>query len=186
MTTAESQDLVLYAPRGNVVGVMILGCFCLSFGIIIHFLSGRPPFLGLLASIFFIIVGIFFGTYAWQMVRKPMLTISAEGICSSSPFSSPVQLKWDEIDAIYCLSGGPIFAVDLSPTGLVSYFSRQSKRIPRYLDITVPNQALDIREFNLPLPMKQLFAQIREHFSVQLERYDIYLGDGDEAKNVLK
>jgi hypothetical protein len=85
---------------------------------------------------------------------------------------------WEEMDSIYRISAkGGVFIIDASPTGLIGTSSRSGKHIPRRIDITAPQLALGIPAANLPIPIDQLLAQIREQFSAQLERYNIYLGD---------
>lgn len=104
--------------------------------------------------------------------------INAEGICSLHPMLR-TKIKWEEIDFIYRINRrkGAVFAVDLSPAGLISFFSRQGRGIPGYLNISEPQLALGIPETNLPLPVDQLLAQIRERFSAQLAYYHIDVDD---------
>jgi hypothetical protein len=178
MTATESQDIILYVPKSNVLAAVLMGICLPPIGIIIPFLAGWQ-FLALLLSLFLIIVGVWLGpVFAWKMIHNPILIINAEGIGYLNPSSrKPTQFRWEEIDSIYHIDkrNGAVFAVDLSPVGLISFFSRQGGRIPRRIDITAPQLALGIPDTNLPLPVDQLLAQVRERFSVQLERYNIDL-----------
>ncbi len=115
------------------------------------------------------------------MLHDPVLIINTDGISSQHPFFR-TQIKWEEIDSIYQIErkNGTVFAVNLSPTGLVSFLSRQGKGVPRRLNIAVPQLALGILDTNLPIPVDQLLAQICERFSAQLERYSINLESGQD------
>ena len=144
---------------------------------IVLLVSADNHFVAFLFSVLFILGGFWFGLFfPWKLVHNPTLMIDSESIRSQHPFFR-FQVKWEEIDAIYQISHGTAFALDLSPTGLLSYFSRQGERIPRRLDPTVPQQVLVIQGTNLSLPIDQLLAQIRERFAVQLEHYNIELSD---------
>lgn len=113
------------------------------------------------------------------MLYTPALIIGERGIRSLRPLH--IEIKWEEIDSIYVYRDA--FAVDLSPSGLVSYFARQGKRPPRGLDITELQMAFSIRGANLPIPVDQLLGWIRERFSLQLERYHIEMENLDNWDN---
>ncbi|HEU5376791.1 MAG TPA: hypothetical protein VFV38_15250 [Ktedonobacteraceae bacterium] len=179
MSATENQSIILYAPRSNIIGGALIGIICLSIGVALPFLAGRQPPIFLLSP-FFVLGGIWFVLiFLWKLLRNPILSIDSQGISSRHPFSR-TQIKWEEIDSIYQINNGAAFAVDLSPVGFVSFFSRRDGRIPQHLDLTTPHQAFVVQGINLSLPVDQLLAQIRERFSDQLERYNIYLNDGHE------
>jgi hypothetical protein len=175
MTATESQDIILYVPKSNVFTVVFAG-LCLPLGFILPFLVGwQLPVL--LCSLFLLIIGGGLGPFiVWKMLHDPILVINSEGIFSRASFL----VKWEEIDSIYSLNARSrvAFAVDASPTGMLTFFSRRGVRIPRWMDVTVPQQALVISSTNLPLPVDQLLSLIGERFSVQVEHYKIDLDDG--------
>ena len=175
MTAMGSQDIILYVPKSNIFTAALVGLF-LPLGCILPFLVGwQLPVLAF--SVFFIFAGGGLGPFVlWKMVHDPILIINSEGILSRTPFL----IKWEEIDSIYSLHGrGKVaFAIDASSSGLISFFSRRGTRIPRQMDVTVPQQALVISSTNLPLPVDQLLTLIHERFSTQLEQYHIVLDDG--------
>jgi hypothetical protein len=175
MAVIESQDIILYVPKSNVFTAALVGLF-LPLGCILPFLVGwQLPVL--VVSLFFIFVGGGLGSFVlWKMVHDPILIINSEGISSRTSFL----IKWEEIDSIYSLHGRSriAFALDASPAGLPPFFSRRGMQIPKRMDVTVPQQALVIRSTNLPLPVDQLLRLIRERFSPQLERYEIFVDDG--------
>lgn len=175
MTETESQDIILYVPKSNVFTAVLMG-LCLILGFILPFLVGwQLPVL--LYSLFFIIIGGGLGPFiVWKMFHDPILVINSEGIFSRASFL----VKWEEIDSIYSLHARrrSAFAVDVSPTGVLTFFPRRGMHIPRRMDVTVPQQALVIFSTNLPLPVDQLLTLIRERFAAQLERYNIVVDDG--------
>ena len=174
IAVTEKQDIILYVPRSNLVTAVLFGLMCLLIGFTTPFLAGwNLP--ALLFSLLFITGGIWFGpVHAWKLLHQPVFIVNAEGIHSQYPTLS-IAIKWDEIDAIYRLSrrNRSAFGVDMSPAGLVAFFARQGKPIPRGMDITRPQEALLILSTNLPIPVDELLAQIRERFAAQLERYHI-------------
>lgn len=178
MTATESQDIILYVPKSNVFTAILMG-LCLLLGLILPFLVGwQLPVV--LCSIFFILIGGGLGPFViWKMFHDPILSITSEGIFSRASFL----VKWEEIDSIYSLHARSktAFAVDVSPTGMLPFFSRRGVPIPRKIDATVPQQALVISSTNLPLPVDQLLLLIRERFAVQLDRHKIVLDDGHEG-----
>jgi hypothetical protein len=172
----ENQDIILYAPKSNVFTAVILGVMALSIGSAFLF-SARWQFPFLLGGLFFVIAGLWFGlVITWQILHDPILIINSEGILSQTSFL----IKWEEIDSIYSVHARSrdAFALDASPAGLLSFFSRRGVRIPRQMDRTIPQQALVISSTNLPLPVNQILTLIRERFSAQLEQYHIVLDDG--------
>ena len=174
MTAMGSQDIILYVPKSNIFTAALVGLF-LPLGCILPFFGGwQLPIL--LCSLFFIIIGGFGPFMIWKMFHDPILVVNSEGIFSRASFL----IKWEEIDSIYSLHGrGRVaFAINASSSGLISFFSRRGTRIPRQMDVTVPQQALVISSTNLPLPVDQLLTLIRERFSTQLEQYHIMLDDG--------
>jgi hypothetical protein len=185
MMATENQEMKVYAPRSNVFGGILMGIMGLSLGIICLLLADGH-LIAFLLSFLFILGGIWLGPFfVWKLLRNPILIINNEGIREQHPFSH-AQIKWNEIDSIYGINYDTAFAIDLSPTGLRSYFSRQGRRIPRRWDTTVPQQVLIIQAINLPLPIDQLLAQIREHFSLQLEHYHIDLDDKYEESQEIE
>ena len=75
--------------------------------------------------------------------------------------------------------------MDASPAGLIALSSRKGWNMPQSMDITVSQEALSMPSTNLPLPVDQLLALIRERFSTQLEQYHIVLDDGHtEGQNI--
>mgnify|MGYP001288034498 CR=1 FL=1 len=175
--TSEQQRIDVYVPRSNTLTFILVGVMCLSIG------GGALVFAdhqvaAYVLGVFFFVGGFWFLSFPWKLIHTPTLIIDSEGIRSHHPFAR-WEVKWDEIDAIYSLSHGTAFAIDLSPTGLLSYFSRQGGRIPRWLDLTVPQQVSVTPGVNLAIPIDQLLAQIREKFGVQLEHYHIVLDDGN-------
>ena len=176
-TANQDQEIILSVPRSNILGVALTGtCLLIGGGIIPFFAGWRLIVLGL--SLFFVIAGTAFLILAWKMSHTPTLVINAEGICSLHPMLR-IKIKWEEIDSIYQINTrkGAVFAVDLSSAGLISFFSRQGRGIPGLLNISEPQLALGIPETNLPLPVDQLLAQIRERFSAQLAYYHIDVDD---------
>ncbi len=183
MSMTEQQNIVLPVPRSNLIPGFFLGIF-LPVGFLIPFLAGwQLPALDI--SLFSIFAGINGLVLTWKLLHTPTLVINEEGICSLHPLARST-IKWEEVDALYSTNHGTMFAVDLSPAGLVSFFSRQGKSIPRRLNVTVPQLALGIQAINLPIPVDQLLAQIRARFSDQLERYHIDLDDNSETEKEQK
>ncbi len=182
MTATESQDIILYAPKSNVLPAVLMGSFFLPIGLALPFFAGwQWP--ALLLSLFFIILGIWTGPVgAWEVLHNPVLVINAEGIYSPA-LSRGARIKWEEMDSIYCFTqrNRVVFAVDASPAGLVALSSRKGWNIPGGRDITVSQEVLSMPSINLPLPVDQILALIRERFAAQLERYKIVLDDGHEA-----
>lgn len=173
MITTEHQRIILYAPTGMFTAV--LAGLCLLTGCLLPFLAGwQLPVL--FCSLFFIFIGGAGLFIVWKMAYDPILVITAEGVGSSSSFL----VKWEEIDALYSVHarGQTAFAVDITPAGILSFFSQRGMPTPRRMDVTVPQQALLIPAANLPLPVDQLLTLIREQFSAELERYHIELDDG--------
>jgi hypothetical protein len=178
MNTTEQQNIVLDTPRSNLFVAFFMG-ISLPIGVLLPFFAGwQLPTLGV--SILLIIAGISFLILGWRLLHTPVLIINAEGINSMHPLLR-CTVKWDEIHAIYSFRHGTVFAIDLSPAGLVSFFARQGKPIPRYLDITTSQQVLGIQSANLSLPVGHLLAQIREQFADHIEYYHILLDDESEA-----
>lgn len=176
MAIIKDQDIILYAPKSNVLLAVFMGIICLPIGIAIPLLAGWQ-LSALFCSLLFVSLGLWFGPIlVWQLLHNPILIINAEGICCLHPFFR-TDIRWDETDSIYPLNSGTALAVDLSPTGLVSFFSRSARHLPKHLGITIPQQVLIIRGVNIPLPVNQLLTQIREKFSLQLARYNIDLDD---------
>ncbi len=177
-TENQHQEIVLYAPQSNRIGALLVGMILLVLGVgFLVFVGWQLPVLG--ASLACFIGSALMLILCWNLTHTPVLIINVEGIFSLRPMLR-IALKWEEIDAIYrCLRTRTslAFAVDLSPTGLASFFARQGKRIPPQLDATAPRLALSIPQSNLSLPVEQLLAQIREKFATQLELYQIVLDD---------
>lgn len=172
MMTTGNQEMRVYAPQSRVFWSILIGIMCLSLGITFFFLA-QGQFPAFLASFLFILGGLWSGLFfAWKLICDPSLIIDSEGIRCQHPFSR-FQVKWDEIDAIYRISYGTAFAIDLSPTGILSYFARRGWRIPRWLDPTVPQQVIVVQGNQLSLPIDQLLVQISERFFAQLELYHI-------------
>lgn len=165
----EDQAIVLYTPKLTSFQA-VYTVLCLSVGIALPFLMGWQ-LLPLLGSLFLFVVAIWLGPVTtWSRIHHPILIINAEGINSQSQL-----IKWEEIDSVYRITArnGGVFAVDILPAGLVSFFARQGKRIPRSINITEPQLVLGISSIRLPIPVDELLALIRERFSVQIERYHI-------------
>ncbi len=186
MSITEEQSLLLYAPKSNLLTAVLVGICVLAIGITLPFLA---PFLTgwqyvalvLVLGLLLIMGGVLILIHAWYIFHHPALIINTEGICRQELFLR-MQIKWEEIDAIYRInaSNGGVFAVDLSPAGLVTFFARHGKHMPSRMDISVPQLALGIPAVNLPLPVDQLLAQIRERFAAQLEWYHIDVDDRHE------
>lgn len=181
MTDMENQqrEIVLYAPLLDRVGAIIFAILSLVLGVAV-LLLGRWQLPALVASCLFFVGSAFLISLCWRLTHTPILIVNAEGIFSLRPMLR-MTLRWEDIDTIYCslLSGTPLaFTVDLSPTGLVSFFARQGKQPPRYLDVTIRQPAISIPQSNLPLPIGQLIARISEQFSAQITRYHITLDNG--------
>lgn len=179
MTMIDNQNILVYVPRSNVFAAILIGSICLFMGIVSLVLADKQIY-AFVFGVLFILGGLWLGSFVtWQMVHRPTLIIDSEGIRSQHSLSR-FEVKWSEIDAIYQINYGTAFAIDLSPMGLLSYFSRQGSRIPRHLDPTIPQQAVVVQGVNLALPIDQLLAQIRERFSDQLARYNIDLDDEEK------
>lgn len=145
-----------------------------------------PFFLGwqfptLLGSLFLILLGITGLILVWKMIHHPMLIINAEGIYSLHPLLR-TNIQWEEIASIYRIRrrNGAVFAVDIAPAGLISFFTRQGKASPRALETATPQLALGIPQSNLPVPVDQLLSQIQEQFAEQIAYYHIDLDNGQE------
>jgi hypothetical protein len=174
----EYQSIRMYAPRSNIFVFPFMGVLFLSLAGV-AFVFADHQIAAYVLSVCFTVGGFWFLSLPWwKLIHTPTLIIDSEGIRSYHPFNR-WEVKWEEIDAIYSHSHRTAFAIDLSPTGLRAYFSRQGGRIPRWLDPMVPQQVLANQGTNLALPIDQLLAQIREKFAVQLERYHIELDDGN-------
>jgi hypothetical protein len=176
----QQQNITLYAPKSNVLIAIFLG-FCLPLGIMLPFLLGWQ-FPILLSSLFLIVSGIAFLILAWKMIHRPALIINAKGIFSLHPLLR-TDIQWEEIASIYRINrrrNGAVFAVDISPAGLLSFSSRQSKSPPHVLDTSMPQLALGIPQSNLPIPVDHLLSQIRAQFAEQIAYYHIDLDDGQE------
>lgn len=174
----EDQSIRVYAPRSNILVFPFMGILCLSIaGVALVFADHQAA--AYVSSVCFAAGGCWFLALPWwKLIHTPTLVIDSEGIRMYHPFSR-WEVKWDEIDAIYSLTHGTAFAIDLSPTGLRSSFARQGRRIPRWLDLTRPQQVCVTQGVNLALSIDQLLAQIREKCAVQLEHYHIVLDDGN-------
>src|SRR5579859_3522179 len=157
MNTIKYQDIVLPIPRSNLLTAFLMG-ICLPIGLAIPFVA-RWQLPALVIGLFFILAGVFGLVLAWKMLHTPVLIINKEGIFYLHPLLHST-IKWDEIDAIYCAKARnrAIFAVDLSPDGLVSFFARQGRSLPRHLNNTEPQLALSIPATNLPIPVSQLLT----------------------------
>lgn len=182
-TGKQQQEIVLYAPPSDRIGALLFGMLSLVLGLAFLLLGGWQ--LPTLAASCLFLAGSALLLILYQRLRcTPVLVINAEGIFSMRPMLR-MTLKWEEIDAIYCsvLTGTPLaFTIDLSATGLVSFFARHGKRPPRRLDVTVPQPAISIPQSNLPLPIEQLMAQIREQFAAQIAMYHITLDEETSSK----
>lgn len=174
----EDQCIRVYAPRSNILVFPFMGVLFLSFaGVALVFANHQIA--AFVVSACFTVFGFWFLLLPWwKLIHTPTLIIDSEGLRCHHPFNR-WEVKWEEIDAIYAHSHGTAFAIDLSPTGLLSYFARQGGRIPRWLDSTVPQQVLANQGTNHALTIDQLFAQIREKFGLQLEHYHIILDGGN-------
>lgn len=182
-TGKQQQKIVLYAPPSDRIGALLFGMLSLVLGLAFLLLGGWQ--LPTLAASCLFLAGSALLLILYQRLRcTPVLVINAEGIFSMRPMLR-MTLKWEEIGAIYCsvLTGTPLaFTIDLSATGLVSFFARHGKRPPRRLDVTVPQPAISIPQSNLPLPIEQLMAQIREQFAAQIAMYHITLDEETSSK----
>jgi hypothetical protein len=173
----EQQRIFVYAPRSTIFVFPFMGALCFSIAGV-AFVFANHQVAAYVSSVCFTVGGFWFLSLPWwKLIHTPALVIDREGIRTFHPFNR-WEIKWDEIAVIYSLTHGTTFAIDLSPTGLRSYFSRQGGRIPRWLDLTVPQQVCVTQGTNLALPIDQLLTQIREKFAVQLEHYQIELDDG--------
>jgi hypothetical protein len=180
MTAPESQDIILYAPKSNLLPSAFMGIF-LPVGLALPFFAGWQ-WLTLLLGFLFIITGIWAGLVEiWKMLHNPVLVINTEGIYSPV-LSQKARIKWEEMAFIYFFTQGNkvVFAVDASPTGLIALSSRTGWNIPHGMDITVPQEVLSMPSTNLPIPDDQILVLIHERFSAELERYSISLEDGYE------
>jgi len=178
-TIDHKQSITLYVPKSNVLVAIFIG-FCLPLGVILPFYLGwRFPIL--VGGLFLIILGVTSLLLAWKMIRHPMLIINAKGIYCLHPLLR-INVQWEEIASIYRINrrNGMVFAVDVSPAGLLSFFTRQGKAPPRIVDTSVPQLALGIPQSNLPVPVDQLLSQIQEQFAEQIASYHIDLDDGRE------
>jgi hypothetical protein len=174
MTENKQQDIILYVPRSNQLTSILVGLICLIVGLSIPFLAGWQLF-ALLFSLLLIIGGIWLSpVLAWKLLHHPVLLINEEGVSSQHPMFS-ITLKWDEISATYWVNkrGKFMFTVDISPAGLLSFASRQRRRINKGIDIIVPQQALSISSTNLSIPVDEVLTQICERFVDQIDRYHI-------------
>ncbi len=184
MEGTKEQSMLLYAPWSNRLTAVLMGICWFVLGITLPFLTPslagwRYFALALVLGLLLIIAGVLALNQAWYFSHHPTLLISAEGICRQEPFNH-IQMKWEEIDSIYRINArrGEVFAVDLSPAGLVTVFARHGKRIPQRMNISEPQMAFGLPSVNLPLPVDEVLAQIRERFAAQLERYQIDMDDG--------
>lgn len=174
----DYQSICGYVSRSNIFAFPVLGFLYLFLAGIV-FVYADHQIAAFVLSVCFTVGGFWVLSLPWwKLINTPVLIIDNEGIRSRHPFNR-WEVKWEEIDAIYSHSHGTAFAIDLSPTGLRAYFSRQGGRIPRWLDPTMPQQVLANQGMNLSLPIDQLLAQMREKFAVQLEHYHIVLDDGN-------
>ena len=165
----EGQDIILYTPKLTPF-LMVFAVLCLSMGVGLPFLA-EWQLSPLGVSLFLIAAGVWFGPVTvWQRMHYPILQINAEGIYSQSQL-----LRWEEIDAIYRINtkNGGVFAVDISPNGVIAFFARQGKSLPRSKDMTGPQLALGLPGVRLPLPVDDVLVLIRERFSTEIERYHI-------------
>lgn len=170
MENAVKKNIILFAPKSNLATIIGTGLFGVFVGLtLLYFAKEQPLMLG--SSILIIIGNVWLGSYStWKLVRKPILVIDGEGILSQSQL-----LRWEEIDAIYRINTkkGGVFAVDISPAGLVAIIARQSKRLPGSKNLEGPQIALGITAASLPISVNELLAQVRERFADQIERYHI-------------
>lgn len=174
MENAEKKDIILFVPRSNLLTAVLVGFISLFIGLAFPFLVGWQ-LLTFGVSLLFIIGGLWLGSVlAWKLLHRPVLIVNSEGICSQHPMFG-TKIRWEEMDAVYRINAknGGAFAVDISPAGLVAFLSRQSKRLPKGRDLAGPQLALGIPAANLPIPVDELLAQIRERFAEQIERYHI-------------
>ena len=190
MEATEEQSMVLYAPWSNRLTAVLVGITALASGITLSVLAPvlagwRYFALALVLGLLVILAGVWALIHAWYILHHPILLINTEGICRQEA-GFRMHMKWEEIDAIYCISVGKggVFAVDLSPAGLVPFFARHGKRIPQRMNINVPQLAFGIPSVNLPLPVNEVLAQIRERFAAQVERYHIDVDERDEKSGV--
>jgi hypothetical protein len=170
MENAGKKNIILFAPKSNIATAIGTGLIGVLAGLaLLYFARGQLLMLGF--SILIIIGGLWLGSYfTWKLIRKPVLIIDAEGILSQSQL-----LRWEEMDAIYRINTrkGGVFAVDISPAGLVTLTARQSKRLPGSRNLEGPQLALGVTAASLPIPVNELLALVRERFSEQIERYHI-------------
>lgn len=186
MEDTKEQSMLLYAPWSNRLTAVLIGICAFVLGITLPLLTPslagwRYFALALVLGFLFILAGVWALNQAWYFFHHPILLISAEGLCMQEPFNH-IQIKWEEIDSIYRINArrGGAFAVDLSPAGLITVFARHGKRIPQRMNISEPQMAFGLPSVNLPLPVDEVLAQIRERFAAQLERYQIDVNDGRE------
>src|SRR5260370_6369577 len=183
MEDTKEQSMMLYAPWSHRLVAVLVGICAfvlgITFPLLTPSLAGWRYFaLALVLGFLFIITGVWALNQAWYFSHHPTLLISAEGICRQEPFNH-IQIKWEEIDSIYRINAGKggVFAVDLSPAGLITVFARRGERIPQRMNISEPQMAFGLPAVNLPLPVDEVLAQIRERFAAQLERYQIDVND---------
>lgn len=169
----QQANIVLYEPKLNTIIVICIGIGMFPLGVV-FLLLGKGQIPATMASSVVIGASIFLLSDCWRLAHTPTLIIDTKGIHNLKSLIR-AELLWEEIDALYRVNTrtSVLFAVDLSPSGLVSFFARQDKRIPQRLDITTPQLALSITQSNLPLSVELLLAQIREKFADQIERYHI-------------
>jgi hypothetical protein len=175
-----NQEIRLYEPKSNIAFGLFVAILCLGLGVLFPFLGKWQP-LSIGGSLIFIGASLLTCLFCIKLLRSPTLIINAEGIHSLKP-ALRMEIKWEEIDAIYRINAkfSPGFAVDLSPAGLLSFFTRQGKAPPRVLDTSVPQLALGIPQSNLPVPVDHLLSQIQEQFAEQIASYHIDVDDGRE------
>lgn len=174
----EDQSIRVYASRSTILvfPFMVVPLWFLAGVVFVS--ADHQQLVTYILSVCFTVGGLWFLSLPWwKLIHTPTLIIDSEGFRNSHPFNR-WEVKWEEITAIYSNAHRTAFAIDLSPTGLRAYFSRQGGRIPRWLDSTVPQQVLANQGTHLSLPVDQLLAQIREKFAVQLEHYQIEFDDG--------
>lgn len=99
MTAIESLDIILYAPKSNMLPSVFMGMF-LPIGLALPFFAGGQ-WLTLLLSFLFIITGIWAGLVEiWKMFHHPVLVINTEGIYSPV-LSQKARIQWEEMASIY-------------------------------------------------------------------------------------
>ena len=87
MTAIESLDIILYAPKSNMLPSVFMGMF-LPIGLALPFFAGGQWLTLLLSFLFIISPGFWAGLVEiWKMFHHPVLVINTEG------FYSPVSHK---------------------------------------------------------------------------------------------